>query len=123
MRQRYNTPRGIKRRHHGSEFAVGLSGSVTLLFRLTDGLFCLLGCFELYAVSNEQGARDKQIKDSAQNGIAAAIVVAGYADENSILLRISIRSRRCIGSETLTFLKFSIIRRKLDTTNGHINAC
>lgn len=66
-------------------------------------------------------ARDEEVEDGAVDDVLAAIVVASYAYQDSVLL-CNISESFWILHIHLTFLKFTIINRRLETTIVHVSA-
>lgn len=73
-----------------------------------------MGCCELDDVGNEEVARDYEVEGCAEEDVLSSVVVAADADEDSILLWLAVDLK--LVCEQRTFLKFSIINRRLPTT-------
>lgn len=88
---------------------------VSLSRDTTKGLLCLLGSYPLDEIGNEEMGGYKQVQGEAVDDIGSAVVVAAETDENSILLSLA---GVCVyvADDSNTFLKLTIISRKLDTT-------
>lgn len=69
---------------------------------------------QLDKICDEEVRRDEHVKEKAGYDIGPLVVVAANADQDAILLQLASR-KDCQGS-VHTFCRFTIIKRKLDTT-------